>query len=96
MSTSGSRFKELRKELKFSQEEMGKIFNTTKSYISLVERDKSQLSAENYKKLALKYNVNLNWLIAGKGEMFDVNTIELNKDNLEKAMLELLKKNGIV
>ena len=98
MSTSGSRFKELRLKLNLSQEEMGQIFNLTKSYISLVERDKSQLSADSFKKLFLDYKVNLNWLIAGEGDMFlsNANQFSSLKSVLRTELLDIFTEYGFI
>ena len=75
MISQGTRIKQIRQYIGYSQEEFGKLFNATRSYISLVEGDKSKLSVENLVKLSLTKNVNLNFLLTGKGEMF-INTCE--------------------
>ena len=70
MQTMGQRIKNIRQELQMSQEQFGKLFDSGKAYISLVENNKSKLSVENLVKLLLNYNVNINYVLSGNGTMF--------------------------
>lgn len=70
MTTFGTRVKTIRTALNWSQEEFANFLGATRSYISLIEKDKSKLSVENLVKLLLNKNVNLNFLLCGIGEPF--------------------------
>lgn len=70
MSTQGQRIRKIRYDLKMSQTEFGQIFNIGKQFVSLLEKDKTQLNNEKLVKLLLDYNVNLNYLLGGIGEPF--------------------------
>lgn len=90
MDVINERFKELREACKKSQEEFGKILGITKSGVSGIENgtrnvtEKHLIMLSNWK----EYNVNLNWLRDGTGEMF----IPLSKDErIAKFTGEVLK-----
>lgn len=67
-----TRLKELRKALKKSQEDFGKILGLSKSGISEIEAGRRNVTEQHI--IMLKncsdFNVNENWLRTGKGEMF--------------------------
>lgn len=92
MTTMGFRVKKIRQELQLSQEKFGEIFGSTKAYISAVENDKSKLSVENLGKLLVDYNVNLNWLFAGKGDPFLLPPFEEVKDDFEQRVKAIFKE----
>lgn len=95
MDTIGQRVKAVRQELKLSQEQFGQIFNAGKSYISAVENDKSKLSVDNLVKLLLNYDVNINYILGGKGEMFNPPEYEDIKTEVLKQVDDILIKYGI-
>ena len=70
MQTQGQRLKNIRLALRLSQEDFGKIFNITKQYVYSLEKDKLTLNNEKLVKLLYDYNVNINYLLCGIGEMF--------------------------
>lgn len=80
METTGSRFKQMRKEKRLSQEEMADILNLSKSAISAVENDKSFVSLDVMRTLFVDLGVNLNWLIVGKGSMFNANAEQFEQE----------------
>ena len=95
MSTQGKRTKEIRLQLNLTQEDMGRIFNTSKSYISLVERDRCNFTVSQLVKLLLDYNVDLNYLLGGIGSPFiHSESIKLRKDILSDIE-KILKCRGI-
>ena len=93
MTTIGERVKEIREELRLSQEKFGEIFNAGKSYISAVEKDKSKLSQDSLVKLLLDYNVNLNYLLGGFSPMFLNENHKKSDEQLFKEFQEFMKKN---
>lgn len=98
MTTQGERLKDLRLVLKLNQQQMASKLGITQSAISAVEKGISgSLSGENLTKLLIEYNVNANWLLAGKGEMFNS---QENKNNeidkrIELKVNELLNQYGL-
>ena len=70
MNTQGERIKKIRQELDLSQDDFGKIFNIQKQQISSIEKDKLKLNNEKLELLCSQYNININWVLCGIGEMF--------------------------
>ena len=95
MTTTGIRLRKCREYLKISQDDIAKLFGSTASYISLVENDKSKLSVENLVKLLLRYNINLNYLLAGVGNPFNTGENEEIREKVLKEVDEILIKYGI-
>lgn len=91
MTTFGARLKFLRKSLGLSQEEFGLKIGLTKSAISKCELDKSFMSEETLRGLALNFNANLNYLIAG----LETPIIQSN-DNLTLKVEQILRDKGIL
>ena len=70
METFGSRVKQVREKLNLKQSELGALFDCSHAFISAVENDKNKLSVDNLIKLLVTYNVNINYILGGIGEMF--------------------------
>ncbi len=96
MATMGKRIKQIRQELKLSQEQFGKIFGSGKSYISAVENDKSKLSIENLVKLLVNHNVNINYILGEIGQPFNTKPFAEVENELEQKVLEIMKKHGVI
>ena len=71
MTTTGKRFKNIRISLNLSQEAFGKEIGLSKSGISAVENEKTFVSLEILSTLLIDYNINMNYLVGGIGEMFN-------------------------
>ena len=95
MKTTGTRLKAIRQSLGLSQENVAELLETSKSYISLVETDKSKLSVENLVKLLLNYGVNLNYLLAGIGQPILAPQYEDVKTEILKEVEKMLKEKGL-
>lgn len=65
-----NRFKALRKALKLKQDEIAKILNKSTRMIQYYEQGKFEIETDSLFKLHELYDVNLNWLISGIGNMF--------------------------
>lgn len=65
-----TRFKELRKELKLTQEEFAKKMQLSRSYINLIEMGKKIPAERTIKDICREFKVNYDWLVNGTGEMF--------------------------
>ena len=92
MTTTGARLKECREYLKLSQDDIAKLIGSTPSYISLVENNRSKLSTDNLIKLLLRYNINLNYLLAGIGKPFNTINCENQKDKIIKNIFRMITK----
>lgn len=64
------RLKEIRKQLKLSQEAFGKQMGMTGGAISLLEHGNRNLTDQAMTAICRTYNVNRDWLETGDGEMF--------------------------
>lgn len=93
--TIGKKFKSIRKKLGISQEELGRTLGVSKQAINNVEGEKSNPSILLISKLIVDLNINSNWLIAGKGEMFLKPEFEDVKSEIMKEVEEMLKNKGL-
>lgn len=82
-----SRIFELRKKLDFTQEEIGKKLGVTRGAISRMESGTYKITETMAKLICTEFNVNIEWLVHGKGEMFN------NSDVI--SLDEYAKKNHI-
>jgi toxin-antitoxin system, antitoxin component, xre family len=64
------RVKAVRKALGLSQEQFANAVNITKNYVSLVETGARTLSRNTMEIVCQKFNVRIEWLRDGTGEMF--------------------------
>lgn len=77
-----NRIKAVRKSLKLSQSNFGKSLFISQDTVSLLERGKQNPTERQILDICEKFNVNEEWLMFGKGEMFrDVlKELDLHKD----------------
>ena len=66
-----SRLRQLRKELKLTQEALAQRLGIGKSALSMIETGKAPLSERNKNILVQGLNVNPDWIETGRGEMFN-------------------------
>lgn len=94
MKTIGERLKTIRKNKNLTQAEFGETIGLTKQAIANVESNHSNPSIEFLCKLIEIYNININWLIAGKGDCFiNKQTIEnIESKDIETTVKEILTK----
>ena len=95
MKSQGERLKEIRNQLRLSQEELGKRIGLTRSSIAAVEADKNKFSNDILCKLLLTFNENINYLLIGKGNVFNAPEFEDVKGEILKEVNEILVKHGI-
>ena len=74
------RIKQIRLKLGIQQGEFAEKLNVVQQQLSKYERGENKPSAEFLTVLNEKVNVNINWLLTGKGEMF-INDNYTNNDN---------------
>ena len=96
METQGSRLKKIRKELKLSQEEFGKKIGLTRAAIAAVEADNNKFSNDVLCKLILTFDVNVNYLLVGKGNIFNAPEFEQVKDELARQVRQILREEGLI
>ena len=96
MKNLNARIKNLRKQLNLSQEEFAANLNITKQAVSNMETGKSAPSPIVLYKMHTKMDINLNYVIAGDGDIFlsEKNNKAL-KESLLKEFEQMLKSRGI-
>lgn len=89
----GNRLKQIFKELNINQTSFAKQIGISPGNISDILNGRSNPSFATLEKIFEIYNINLNWLICGKGDMYFQNNIpedEILKVGVYKKKLELL------
>ena len=98
METQGERIKKIRLQLNMQQDKFGEGIGVTKQFISNLERNIGFISGEKLTSLLLNYNVNINYLLVGIGEMF-ISSYELDEAKLENKIQEVvlkMKEKGLI
>ena len=95
MTTTGQRFKELRLSTGLSQEMFGKSIGLTKSAVSAVENDKTYISLDVQRQLLMDFNVNLNYLVGGIGNLYLPAKYEDVKTEILNEVEKMLKDRGL-
>lgn len=96
MTTQGKRLKRIRQTLNLSGEEFGAKIGVSKQYVSNLEADRNVLNNEKLVLLLVDLNVNLNYLIGGKGRMFNEQQPNASNEELEQKVVEVMKKYGVI
>lgn len=64
------RIKQIREELKCTQEEFANTLGVSQKTVSQWEQDRNKPQIDVLRVLRDQYNINLNWLLTGRGNMF--------------------------
>ena len=88
----GQRLLAVRKFFKLSQEEIGKITHYSKSLISEVEKGGKKPSSQYLYSLLTQFNIDANWILTGKGEMFLDGRSDSPEDKDIKELFKMMKK----
>ncbi|MDD3238238.1 MAG: helix-turn-helix transcriptional regulator [Candidatus Gastranaerophilales bacterium] len=96
MSEINERLKSIRNQKNLTQADFGKNIGVSKQAVSNVENNLSNPSIELLSKLMMYYDVNLNWLICGKGNMFNTTQFEQVQDEFAQKVKEILKDEGLI
>lgn len=91
----GQKLNQIRKSLNLSQEEMALKTDTSYRAYTSYERGDRKPSFEFLKKLALNFEVNLNWLIANSGNPFLKDSSTSFKEEIMNDVKNMLIKEGI-
>lgn len=93
MSTVNERFKTIRKELGFNQQQFASELGISQTHISGIENGRDNPSASLLKLLCTKFTISEEWLVNGIGSplpSWDITTDEgtLSKYNVQRAIFE--------
>lgn len=64
------RFKKIRKDQNLSQAAFGKLLGVSRDVVNNVEQARARLADDTLAKLAMVFNVDLNWLVLERGEPY--------------------------
>lgn len=96
----GKNLKKIREELHLSVAGLAEKLDMSPNTLSAYERNIRMPSMELAIQLYAKLNVNTNWFVSGKGEMFNENEAPLQfeqiKDELLIEVKKLLKDEGLI
>ena len=84
--------KKLRKELNLSAQKLADKIGSTQVSVSNYETGKYKPSYEFLEALYKQLNVNLNWFVSGKGEMFIKEQPADFKSTVKQAIQELIRE----
>ncbi len=92
------KLQKIRRTLKLSQEEISSQIGISYRAYTSYERGDRKPSLDFLGKLVEKFGINLNWLIANKGEMFNSKPqdIEQTKEAILSEVRKMLKDEGVV
>lgn len=99
--TINQRFKEIRIALNLTQKEYGEKLNIKPNTVAVIESGRRSVTQEAAVTLSITFDVNLDWLLYGKGDMFIPHSLdeelsgkfgEVLSDKHEGVPFSLLKK----
>jgi transcriptional regulator with XRE-family HTH domain len=83
----GHRLKEIRSQMRIQQKEMAATLKIAPSYLCEIENGNSKPGPDFFEKVASEYNVNLNYLFLGNGDMFGAgNRIKVKGFEIENGI----------
>lgn len=94
MTSQGKRLKNIRSALNLTQEQFGKALGISKQFYSNIETDRTLLNNEKLVLLFKDYNVNLNYLVGGIGQIFNSKTTI--DDEFTAKVKTILKNEGLI
>ena len=89
VSTESSRIKAVRKALNISQRDFCKGIFLSQSFYAKIETGERKPNERVYELISNKYNVNREWLVTGKGDMFSSPPPDVELDQLMEIIKEL-------
>ncbi len=91
----GNRLREIRKSLRYTQEEMASHLEIPYRTYTSYERGENKPSYSMLDNMCKKENVNLNWFITGQGNMFNAPQFEDVKTEILCEVEKMLKERGL-
>ena len=98
MAEYGEKLKQIRQKLLLTQDEFAGALEMKSRAYAAYERNENKPPLFMLEMLCNDYDVNLNWLISGKGNMFNSAPESISsstKDEIIKTVEEYLKTRGI-
>jgi len=89
MDPAGSRIKAVRKALQISQRDFCKGIFLSQSYYGKIETGTRKPNDRIFELISNKYNVNKEWLVTGKGNMFSAPPPDVELEQLVGIIKEL-------
>jgi len=80
----GTRLREIRKQMGFTQQDFSNVLRTSSGFISEVESAKKQPGVDLLLSLKRNWNISIDWLLTGRGNMFDGNTPQKTTEDKER------------
>ena len=74
----GNRIKKFRKKVRLSQQQIANQLNYTQPTISRYEKNLRMPDADFLEKMSTVYQLNINWVLTGKGKMFNYQYTEIS------------------
>ncbi len=90
--TQGERLKQLRNSLNLTQTELGSKLNMSKQYFSKAETNTIVLNNKQLVALCVDYNVNISWLLCGKGTMFNEPKEDTKEEEMKKWFNDMIRE----
>lgn len=90
--TQGERLKQLRNSLNLTQTELGSKLNMSKQYFSKAETNTIVLNNKQLVALCVDYNVNISWLLCGKGTMFNEPKEQPKEEEMKKWFNDMIRE----
>ena len=88
--------KKIREKLGLSVAKLAKQLEMPASTLTNYEYEKREPSYTLFVQMSKNLNINLNWFVSGKGEMFNAPEFEQVEDELTLKVEAILKKNGLI
>jgi len=95
MSNISQRLKAIRNAKNLTQASFGEILGVSKQAIANIETSHNNPSIELIGKLIENLNVNSNWLIAGKGSMFNESSSAQVRETILSEVEKMLTQRGL-
>jgi transcriptional regulator with XRE-family HTH domain len=92
LKSIGQRLLAVRKHFNLNQEEIGKITGYSKSLISAAEKGEKKPSSQYLYGLLTQFDVDVNWILTGKGEMLPDSHNESPEDKDVNELFKMMKK----
>ena len=90
------RLKQIRKHFKYTIDEMAEKISIKPRALASYERNERTPSIELATQLCDNLNINANWFVSGRGEMFNLQQYDEVKNDFENKVVEILKKKGLL
>ena len=94
MSEYGEKLKQIRQSLKLTQDEFAFALRMKSRTYAAYERNENKPTLNMLETLCNDYDINLNWFISGRDNMFNTprNTSAMSKDEIIKVVQDYLEE----